>query len=133
MKLRTFFTSIGKAAVVAVACPVILRDALAVQPKVRYPGIMEQLAQCDPITKNQIDLSEMLNTLYALARERKRSTLSFDFHGTKEEAEALCKKYGFKIEKIEAFTCPDCGRTSHHPEDKANQYCGNCHEFKGGR
>jgi len=29
------------------------------------------------------------------------------------------------------FTCPECGRTSHHPEDERNSYCGNCHKFIG--
>jgi hypothetical protein len=29
-----------------------------------------------------------------------------------------------------SFTCPDCGRTSHHPKDEQFSYCGNCHEFK---
>jgi hypothetical protein len=28
-----------------------------------------------------------------------------------------------------AFTCPRCGRTSHHPEDEEFGYCGSCHEF----
>jgi hypothetical protein len=32
-----------------------------------------------------------------------------------------------------AFTCPDCGLTSHHPKDEENQYCGNCHDFKGSK
>lgn len=27
------------------------------------------------------------------------------------------------------FTCPRCGKTSHHPEDKRHGYCGNCHDF----
>lgn len=31
-----------------------------------------------------------------------------------------------------AYTCPDCLRTSHHPQDEKNSYCGNCHEFKQG-
>lgn len=26
-----------------------------------------------------------------------------------------------------AITCPYCGRTSHHPQDEANRYCGSCH------
>jgi len=26
-----------------------------------------------------------------------------------------------------AITCPDCGRTSWHPDDVANGYCGACH------
>src|SRR6266568_7921006 len=30
-----------------------------------------------------------------------------------------------------SFTCPDCHTTSHNPNDITNQYCGNCHEFKG--
>jgi len=29
----------------------------------------------------------------------------------------------------ERFTCPDCGRTSHHPMDVLNRYCGACHVF----
>lgn len=29
------------------------------------------------------------------------------------------------------FTCPRCRRTSHHPEDAKNGYCGNCHAFTG--
>jgi hypothetical protein len=30
-----------------------------------------------------------------------------------------------------AFTCPKCGKTSHHPEDERHGYCGNCHDFTG--
>lgn len=30
-----------------------------------------------------------------------------------------------------SFTCPTCGRTSHHPQDVRNGYCGACHEFTG--
>jgi hypothetical protein len=29
----------------------------------------------------------------------------------------------------ESFTCPRCGRTSYHPMDVANRYCGACHVF----
>lgn len=32
-----------------------------------------------------------------------------------------------------SFTCPDCGMTSHHPEDEKNRYCGACHSFKPAR
>jgi hypothetical protein len=28
-----------------------------------------------------------------------------------------------------SFTCPDCGRTSYHPQDVAHRYCGACHTF----
>lgn len=27
------------------------------------------------------------------------------------------------------FTCPTCGKTSYHPEDKRQGYCGQCHAF----
>lgn len=27
------------------------------------------------------------------------------------------------------ITCPQCGRTSYHPEDVSNRYCGYCHQF----
>lgn len=29
----------------------------------------------------------------------------------------------------EAITCLLCGRTSHHPKDISERYCGNCHMF----
>ena len=29
------------------------------------------------------------------------------------------------------FTCPTCGRTSAHPEDLAEGYCGACHDWTG--
>lgn len=28
-----------------------------------------------------------------------------------------------------SFTCPKCRRTSWHPDDVVNGYCGACHEF----
>lgn len=30
-----------------------------------------------------------------------------------------------------AFTCPSCGRTSHHPKDFQYGYCGACHAYTG--
>jgi hypothetical protein len=27
------------------------------------------------------------------------------------------------------FTCPRCGRTSHHPDDIREGYCGACHDW----
>lgn len=30
-----------------------------------------------------------------------------------------------------AFTCPVCHRTSYHPQDEAEGYCGACHDFTG--
>lgn len=29
------------------------------------------------------------------------------------------------------FTCPECGRTSHHPKDEEYGYCGACGDFTG--
>lgn len=29
-----------------------------------------------------------------------------------------------------SYTCPRCGRTSHHPEDEKNRYCAACKEFE---
>ena len=28
---------------------------------------------------------------------------------------------------MDSFTCPECGRTSYHPTDIAEGYCGACH------
>jgi hypothetical protein len=30
-----------------------------------------------------------------------------------------------------SFTCPVCGRTSHHPMDRKYGYCGACHDYTG--
>ena len=30
-----------------------------------------------------------------------------------------------------AFTCPRCSRTSHHPTDLIEGYCGRCHDWTG--
>lgn len=30
----------------------------------------------------------------------------------------------------DAFICPVCAMISHHPDDVAKSYCGNCHEFR---
>jgi len=35
-------------------------------------------------------------------------------------------------EAAAAITCPDCGRTSWHPEDVARGYCGVCHATTNG-
>lgn len=32
---------------------------------------------------------------------------------------------------VDGFTCPRCRRTSHHPEDLRQGYCGACHAFTG--
>lgn len=34
-----------------------------------------------------------------------------------------------KIPNIESITCPICNKTSYHPEDIKNKYCGFCHEW----
>ncbi|GIH29074.1 hypothetical protein Aph01nite_73840 [Acrocarpospora phusangensis] len=34
-------------------------------------------------------------------------------------------------EQRDSITCPRCGRTSHHPVDVAEGYCGHCHDFTG--
>jgi len=28
-----------------------------------------------------------------------------------------------------SFTCPDCNKTSHNPNDEINRYCGACHKW----
>jgi hypothetical protein len=33
--------------------------------------------------------------------------------------------------RFAAFTCPRCGRTSYHPEDARQGYCGACHDWTG--
>jgi ribosomal protein L37E len=32
-------------------------------------------------------------------------------------------------DNLQAFTCPRCGMTSHHPGDIREGYCGNCHDW----
>jgi anaerobic ribonucleoside-triphosphate reductase len=31
----------------------------------------------------------------------------------------------------QGFTCPRCGRTSYHPDDRRHGYCGACHDWTG--
>lgn len=31
----------------------------------------------------------------------------------------------------DSFTCPECGAVSYHPQDIAEEYCGNCHIYTG--
>lgn len=44
-----------------------------------------------------------------------------------DELSALVAKYQIKFKP--AIVCPRCGRTSYHPEDVRQRYCGNCHQF----
>lgn len=32
---------------------------------------------------------------------------------------------------VPRFTCPRCGRTSNHPRDREEGYCGACHDWTG--
>lgn len=34
------------------------------------------------------------------------------------------------LNQLATITCPECGRTSHHPEDVKHGYCGNCHTYR---
>jgi hypothetical protein len=34
-------------------------------------------------------------------------------------------------EQPPGFSCPKCGRTSHHPDDIREGYCGACHDWTG--
>jgi ribosomal protein S27AE len=36
-----------------------------------------------------------------------------------------------RLEADNDFTCPRCGMTSHNPNDVAERYCGNCHDWTG--
>lgn len=46
---------------------------------------------------------------------------------TLDELEA----YHSRVGDAELFTCPKCGRTSHHPMDARFGYCGHCHDYTG--
>ena len=35
------------------------------------------------------------------------------------------------VHMARAFTCPRCGRVSHHPVDAIEGYCGSCADFTG--
>ena len=32
-----------------------------------------------------------------------------------------------------SYTCPNCGKVSHNPNDETHRYCGACHRFEGDR
>jgi len=46
-------------------------------------------------------------------------------------ADYLKRAYPAVLEAADGFTCPACGRTSHHPADVEHGYCGACHDFTG--
>lgn len=35
------------------------------------------------------------------------------------------------VEQVNTITCPQCGMTSYNPNDIAQGYCGNCHDWTG--
>lgn len=36
------------------------------------------------------------------------------------------------VDKLtKGFTCPRCGKTSYHPKDLEEGYCGHCHDWTG--
>lgn len=37
---------------------------------------------------------------------------------------------GPAAEPATGYTCPRCGKTSHHPKDAEFRYCANCHAFE---
>jgi len=38
-------------------------------------------------------------------------------------------RYQSTTEQRPSITCPNCGRTSYHPEDVRLRYCGHCHVY----
>jgi hypothetical protein len=36
------------------------------------------------------------------------------------------------MDRVDGFRCPHCGMVSHNPNDIAEGYCGNCHDWTGG-
>ncbi len=52
-------------------------------------------------------------------------------HGdlTREPDSAPSRKFFSISPDRKSITCHVCGRTSYHPEDVRNEYCGNCHVF----
>lgn len=48
---------------------------------------------------------------------------------TKQARESLDEAAAKIDAKEPSFTCPKCERTSYHPKDLEQRYCGACHEF----
>lgn len=72
MNRRSFFSGIAKAAAIALACPMILREVVKVETPSTI-GIYEMLKQCSvptEVKKCQLDLDELFKTLYRIKRER---------------------------------------------------------------
>lgn len=40
-------------------------------------------------------------------------------------------KAGLDLRDLPSITCPECGRTTHHPKDIASRYCAACYVFWG--
>lgn len=65
-----------------------------------------------------------------MAWAKRRSSWSFRTSEDNKKLEAAWERARKRISP-QGFTCPVCHKTSYHPEDVRNQYCGNCHEFRG--
>lgn len=56
--------------------------------------------------------------------------LTWDGHATADENLAHASRVDLTVGGI---VCPRCGLRSFHPRDVAEGYCGNCHDWTGGR
>lgn len=86
-----------------------------------YPVSLRELSRelglKDPEEAILDDALDHLQNEWPLSRERLRRALS----------EALQRK-GL-VDTRPSITCPECGRTSYHPEDVKQGYCGACNWF----
>jgi hypothetical protein len=66
-----------------------------------------------------------------VSEDRRRDALDVEYEGLLDEVRA---QLGLPprepvAESVPSITCPRCGRTSHHPVDVREGYCGACHDW----
>lgn len=85
------------------------------------PAVLEVLRQGD---NPAYDVGPTLKTVVDTARAEVAKGAG---HDCEEwwDARARCAL----CDRPRTLTCPDCGHTSHNPNDFLNRYCGHCHRF----
>jgi hypothetical protein len=87
-------------------------------------GTINLLAQ---VTHYECQMREIIGSVGHLKR-----TCSC-YGGTEGDPPAMTRRQAAKAAvafyNSRSITCPRCGRTSHHPGDVAQGFCGNCHDW----
>lgn len=81
---------------------------------------------------------ETAKSLRAQLAEAREVIESIEFDKLHKPASVNTRNYAIARAYLDkwsqpSITCPKCQKTSYHPKDISEKYCGNCHEFWGNK